>query len=126
MVRWIGIAIISGIASVLPWRALSQDESSERRLILPLLDTLQRNFTTLGFDKSLTTFDWTGTSLYQNVFGPLSLQMNERYLSTLINAVPQLITDNQSFDFHLAEQVADNVSLATKVSSFVSSDNKGI
>ena len=126
MVRWIGIAIISGIAVILPWKAMSQDESSERRLILPLPDTLQRNFATLGFDKSLTTFHWTGTSLYQNVFGPLSVQMNERYLSTLIDAIPQLITDNQSFDLHLGEQVSDNVSLTTKVSSFVSSDNKGI
>jgi len=116
-------AIVCGVLILTSCRMYSQ----ERRPGIGINpDTSHRNFSALSFDKSLDTYHWNGTTFYKNLSGPLFLQLNEQFFSTLIRTDRKLITDNQLFGLHLRHRLMDGLQAASKVSSYILSDNKSI
>lgn len=107
-------------------RMVGQDELSARTGGMLLPDTSRKNGAGVGFDKSFTTFHWLGSCSYETVAGPLALDLHEAFLSTLIDAVPQLITDNQSLDVHLADRLSGTFSATGRISSYINSNNRDI
>lgn len=80
----------------------------------------------LSSDKLLNTYHWGGRASYRNFFGPLSLQFNEQFRSSMILIDPKLITDEQSMDFALTQRLTSGLRAAVKFSAFSLSDNKNI
>jgi hypothetical protein len=107
-----------------PRVAAQEDFSANKRIVGIQVDTLNRNIASILFDKSFKTYHWTGAAFYRNSLGPLFLNMNEQFLSTLIRTDGNLITNNQSFDLRLRYRLTDKLSAASNVSSFILSDNK--
>ncbi|HUL43879.1 MAG TPA: hypothetical protein VLY03_05940 [Bacteroidota bacterium] len=126
MVKQLAGGIFLGSLLLYPSIALSQEELPARTGGMLFPDTTRRNFTGIGFDKSFTTFHWLGSCSYATVAGPLALDLHEAFLSTLIDASPQLITDNQSLDAHLADRLSETIALTGKVSSYVNSNNRDV
>ena len=85
-----------------------------------------RNVASVGFDKLVNTYHWNGQALYQNLFGLDSVQLNERFLSSLIQTDRKLITDEQSLDFAFQHRLLPVLRGALRFSSFTLSDNKNI
>jgi len=126
MVRYLFLHIFL-ISMMMPIVTEAQEEytAGKQPVILPS-DTFRKNTASISFDKSFNTYHWNGITFYQNTFGPVFLQINEQFLSTLISANRKLITDNQTFDLRGRYKLTDNLSAATKVSSFILSDNKSV
>ena len=85
-----------------------------------------QNFASVGFDKLVNTYHWTGRASYRNRFGPDSLQLNEQFLSSLIQTDRKLITDEQSLDLAVQHRLLPLLQGAIRFSSFSLSDNKNI
>ncbi|MBI1805804.1 MAG: hypothetical protein HYR76_01980 [Ignavibacteria bacterium] len=106
--------------------ALTQEEYGSRRTSSAPPDGRHRNTASIAFDKSFNTYHWIGTTFYENTFGPLSLELHEQFISSLIRTDRNLISDNQYFDLRLRHRWTDAVRFSTRVSSFILSDDKGI
>lgn len=121
-------AVLIGVGLVLlaTGRSDGQDEPVARVSSARPPDSLRGNFGAAAFDKSLNTYHWTAIARYRDIFGPLSVQLNEQYLSTLIRTDRNLVTDNQSLDLRVRRRLSDNLQLSTYATSFILSDNKGI
>jgi hypothetical protein len=104
----------------------AQEEAPSRRPVGAGQDSVRGNLFFIGIDKSFETLHWSGRALYKNTFGPLSLQFNEQYLSTIIQAEKTLITDNQMVDLHGTGEITPRFDAAFKISSFLLSDNKDV
>ncbi len=124
MVRSGAVLVVVLFAGLAQCRA--QDDYTVRKPAAVTIDSLRRNLASIALDKSFETFHWSGLARYSNSFGPLSLEFNEQYLSTVINAENILITDNQAADLHLTGRTSEYLDAALRVSSFTLSDNKNI
>ncbi len=114
------IASISLVLSTLYARSQSQIEiprTAETRL-----DTSR--FTSVVFDKNLTTYRWNGLAKYSNNYGLLSLQFSEQFLSSLIITDQKLIRDEHDFNLSLRNQWDGNIKGTLKASLLSVSDNK--
>jgi hypothetical protein len=83
-------------------------------------------FSSITFDKLLTTYRWNGLLHYTNRFGPLSLKVNERFTSSYIRIDKGLIRDEQVLGLSVRYDLAERWKAVTEVSSYVLSDNKSI
>lgn len=84
------------------------------------------NVASIGFDKSLSTYHWTGVLGYRLNSGPVTFGLHERFQSTLIRADRNLITDEQTLSLMARYKASSLVSPSMRISSFILSDNKSI
>ncbi|TLY32941.1 MAG: hypothetical protein E6K56_02065 [Ignavibacteria bacterium] len=91
------------------------------------MDTLRRlNIASISFEKSINTYHWNAFGFYQNYWGPLSVRLGERFVSTLIQTERKLITYEHTLDLSLQRRLTDGIAAGMKASFFSLSDNKNI
>src|SRR5882672_2603516 len=122
MKRCVSITVFLLFGVCVPSGLFSQADHEGSRATSSFQDTIQSNFGSIAFDKSLNTYHWAAISYYKNRFGPDSVQMREQFLSTLIRSDRKLITDNQTFDLRAVHRITNNLSASAKISSFINSD----
>lgn len=109
------------VAQLFP--ATAQEQFSEnKRNTTSQPDSTNR--AAVSFDKSLNTYHWIGSFWYANAVGPLSFEVRERFLSTLIRADRNYITDDQMFATRLHYRLKSWLSATSLVSSSLLSDNR--
>lgn len=114
---------------VLPMILLLVVPMRARQLIEPSLATASGDSlrsASVEFDKSISTYRWLGQLGYSQVIGPLSFSVSERFLSTLLRADRNLITDEQSINLRARYKATNVFSPSTRISSFILSDDKTI
>jgi hypothetical protein len=84
----------------------------------------QTNIAALGFDKNLSTYQWSGVVNLKTLLGPLSVDVDERYRSTIISTQRKLIRDEQIFNFGIKHPVSEHISLVARANNFVLSDDQ--
>jgi hypothetical protein len=90
-------------------------------------DTLMvPNQSTLGFERNLSTYFWTGKMDYQAFLGDWDVRLNELFLSTLIQTDQKFIKDEQNFGLFLSRRLADQLRFQFDASSVILSDNRSI
>ncbi len=90
-------------------------------------DTSARaNAASISFDRLINTYHWNEIAFYQNYWGPFSLKLGDRFLSTLIQTDRKLIADEHSLDLTLSQRLWSPLSVAMKATFFSLSDNKNI
>ncbi len=120
------LAAVCGMILAPPLLRAQEEEYAGRRLPALSPDSVRKNLGAISFDKSLNTYHWTGLMLYDDLSGPLTVHLNEQYVSTLIRTDRNLITDNQSLDLTVRKRLADRLQATLDVSSFLLSDNKSV
>ena len=125
MVRYPVTVILFGLITVSSFIVSAQEQlSANKRIVGSKIDS--SNSTSLSFDKSLNTYHWIGSLLYQNVFGPMYVQLHERFLSTLIRTDRTSITDDQMLSMRLRYRLSNYLSASSNVSSSLLSDNRSV
>src|SRR5512132_1025932 len=101
------------LLAVLAAAACAQDggDAGQRRIPIPPApsDSLARNVTSIGFDRSLNTYHWTATTIDTIRSGPYQVSLNEQFLSTLIRSSQILINDNQALTLRLRRSLDDRL-----------------
>src|SRR5512142_1801108 len=93
------LVLLLGVLSAAPGaRGQEGGDAGQRRIPIPTApaDSIARNVTSIGFDRSLNTYHWTATTIDTVRSGPYEVALNEQFLSTLIRSSQILINDNQA------------------------------
>ncbi len=80
----------------------------------------------IGFDKFVNTHRWYGLLFYKNVFSNLEIHIDEKFKSTLLRTIRNLIRDEQTIDLWGKYRISKHLRSALKISSFLLSDNQTI
>jgi hypothetical protein len=125
MVRQFILVIALWLIATYLFPAFGQEQFSEnKRSTVNQPDTT--NTASVSFDKSLNTYHWVGSLWYTNAVGPLSFDVRERFLSTLIRADHKSITDDQMVAARFHYRLIHSLSAASLVSSSLLWDNRSI
>lgn len=77
-------------------------------------------------DKSLSTYHWIGRGTYDDRFGPWTIRLDERFLSTLIRTDRNQIRDEQVLDGELGYDLSARLRARTHLTSFALSDDERV
>lgn len=86
----------------------------------------RQNIAILGFDKNLSTYQWSGIVNFKTFLGPLRVDVDERYRSEIIATQQKLVRDEQVFNFGLKQPVGGRFSALVRANNFVLSDDRRI
>ena len=109
-------------------RAAGQEQTESTTLPLVQVDSLRRNDNAASIisDNNISTFRSIGAAGYKNAFGPLSLALNELFVSTVVQTDRKRITDEQNLDLFLRHRLADRLQAAFRLSSLIVTDNQNL
>ncbi len=115
--------VLAGISSAASW-SFCQERVEDLKPTARQSDSL--NTASIFTDKNLNTYSTFGAVRYRGGAGPLSLSVNELFVSTVIQTDRKRITDEQNFDLFARHRLTDRLQAAGKVSSLVVSDNQSL
>ncbi len=105
--------------------AVSLSQERDENTVLPPA-TKRGNSASIISDENLSTFRTIGSAFFQNTFGPLTVSLNELFISTILQTDRKRITDEQNFGLDLRNRITGQLSAAGKISSLIVSDNQSL
>ena len=102
-------------------------EEYGRITLEPRSDTLKvLNRSSIGFERNLNTYFWSGGVNYERSFGVWDLRIRELFRSTLIQTDQKFIKDEQNLALLVERRISDRTRFQLDASSLVLSDNRAI
>lgn len=102
-------------------------EEYGRITVEPRSDTLKTlNRSSIGFERNLNTYFWSGGVNYERSFGVWDLRVRELFRSTLIQTDQKFIKDEQNLALLVERRISDRAGFQLDASSLVLSDNRAI
>jgi hypothetical protein len=89
-------------------------------------ETPDLNISLTGFDRTLSTYLWTNTTLFASRIGKDSLRVEESFRSTLTKFDMQNIRDENNLKLFASRQVNSVLSAVVQASSFLLSDSRDL
>jgi len=84
------------------------------------------NSASIGFDKLLNRYNWDTRLLYANTFGPFSLNVHQRFLSSLIMTEKSYIRDENNVDLEFKHTILPRLKGIVRAGLYTLSDDQNV
>jgi hypothetical protein len=106
--------------------ATPQDAGGSRTLQVTGDSIGNRNTASFFFDKTINTYHWNGLARYRNSFDAFLVDLDARFLSTIIRANRPIVRDDEALRFSVRRRLTDRFTGLLSTTSFGISDDQNI